>query len=66
MSEIGCSTCTVTIQGDGTQTHETGCISEDLKKHKQVLGKILHALKEAGIAAVEIPIEIAMSGKGGM
>ncbi len=56
----GCPTCTVTIDGSGALTHEAGCVSEDLRKHKDVLHKIGHLLKEVGITIGETAVEVAL------
>lgn len=60
MSEtVGCDTCSTTVNGDGTVTHEKKC-------PLQALRKIGHILKEAGINVAEGAAEIATSGLGAM
>lgn len=56
---IGCESCDITVQGDGSITHESHC------KHQALL-KIAHILKEAGITVVETAATIATSGLGAM
>lgn len=66
MDTIGCPTCSVTVHGDGHQTHDPNCVMEHNAKLKAALHKISHILKEVGITVVETGAVIATSGLGAM
>lgn len=65
MKQIGCPTCTMTIDGQGNATHEPDCVTEQLKKHKDALHRIFGILKEIGVTAVELPVDILTANSMG-
>jgi hypothetical protein len=61
---IGCSTCAVTVKGDGSVVHEPSCVTQEHARFKGALHKIAHVLKEIGITAAEVGVETAAGGLG--
>lgn len=56
---VPCDTCAITVNADGSVSHEPDCLRQEHHKLKGALHKIGHVLKEAGIIAAETAVEVA-------